>query len=91
MEYEYMEGSRSMPINETLSCQEVVELVTDYLENALLPEMRKRFEEHAAECPGCETYIEQIRQTISILHQIAKQQVSPASSQELLQFFHNWK
>ena len=33
-----------MSINDTLSCQEVVELVTDYLENALLPEMRKRLE-----------------------------------------------
>jgi predicted anti-sigma-YlaC factor YlaD len=80
-----------MPINDTLSCLEVVELVTDYLENALLPEMRKRLEEHIAECPGCETYIEQIRQTISMLHQIAKQQVSPATKQELLQFFHRWE
>ena len=45
-----------MSINDTLSCQELVELVTDYLENALLPEMRKRFEEHVAAYPGCETY-----------------------------------
>jgi predicted anti-sigma-YlaC factor YlaD len=80
-----------MSINDTFSCQEVVELVTDYLENVLLPEMRKRLEEHVAECPGCETYIEQIRQTISILHQIAKQQVSPARKQEMLQFFRSWK
>jgi predicted anti-sigma-YlaC factor YlaD len=91
MEYEYREGSRSMPINETLSCQEVVELITDYLENALLAEMRKRLEEHVAQCPGCQTYIEQIQQTISMLHQIAKQQVAPATKQELLQFFHSWK
>ena len=80
-----------MSINDTLSCQEVVELVTDYLENALLPEMRKRLEEHVAECPDCETYIEQIRQTISMLHQLAKQQVAPATKRELLQFFHSWK
>jgi predicted anti-sigma-YlaC factor YlaD len=80
-----------MSINDTLSCQEVVELVTDYLDNVLLPEMRKRLEEHIAECPGCETYIEQIRQTISMLHQLAKEQVSPATRQELLQFFHSWK
>jgi predicted anti-sigma-YlaC factor YlaD len=80
-----------MLINDTLSCQEVVELVTDYLENALLPEMRKRLEEHVAECPGCETYIEQIRQTISMLQQIAQEQVAPATKQELLQLFHSWK
>ena len=77
-----------MPINDTFSCQEVVELVTDYMENVLLPEMRKRLEEHVAECPGCETYIEQIRQTISMLHHMVKGQASPVMKQELLQFFH---
>ena len=80
-----------MPINETLSCQEVVELITDYLENALLAEMRKQLEEHVAQCPDCETYIKQIQQTISRLHQLAKQQVSPATRRELLQFFRSWK
>jgi anti-sigma factor RsiW len=91
MEDEDREGSRSMPINETLSCQEVVELITDYLENALLAEMRKQLEEHVAQCPDCETYIKQIQQTISRLHQLAKQQVSPATRRELLQFFRSWK
>jgi len=74
-----------------LSCQQVVELVTDYLENVLLPEMRKRLEDHVAECPGCAIYIDHVRQTISMLHHLAQEPVFPATKQELLEIFRNWK
>ena len=80
-----------MSTKDELSCQQVVELVTDYLENALLPGMRKRLEEHVAECPGCENYIEQMQLTIDMLHQIALESVFPATKQELLQLFQDWK
>ena len=81
-----------MPIDDdSLTCQEVVELITDYLENVLFAETRKRLEEHVADCPGCETYIEQIRQTIGMLHQLAAEPAFPAMKQELLQRFRKWK
>ena len=50
-----------------LTCREVVELVTDYLDNALSPEDRVRFEEHLAVCPGCDSYLEQIRLTVRVV------------------------
>ncbi len=74
-----------------LNCQEVVELVTDYLEQALLPEMKARFEEHVAECPGCDTYIEQVQQTITMLRKLAEEPMFPETKQELLEIFRNWK
>jgi len=80
-----------MPTEDELSCQQVVELVTDYLENALLPEMRKRLEEHVAGCPGCENYLKQMQLTIDMLHRIARAPVFPATKQELLQLFRDWK
>jgi predicted anti-sigma-YlaC factor YlaD len=80
-----------MTIDDALTCQEVVELVTEYLENALLPEMRKRLEEHVVECPGCTTYIEQVRLTIGMLRQLAEEPVFPATKQELLRRFRNRK
>jgi anti-sigma factor RsiW len=46
-----------------LTCQELVELVTDYLDGALPEAERVRLEEHLAECPGCRAYVEQIRTT----------------------------
>lgn len=74
-----------------LNCQGVVELVTDYLENALLPTMKEQFEEHVAECPGCQNYVEQIQLTISMLRQISQEPTSAITKQELLQVFQNWK
>ena len=51
---------------EQLSCQELVELVTDYLEGALSAEETARFEDHIGRCAGCAAYLEQIRQTIEL-------------------------
>ena len=80
-----------MTNNDALTCQEVVELVTEYLENALLSEMRKQLEEHVADCPGCGTYLEQVRQTIGMLHRLAQEPVFSASKQELIEIFRTWK
>ena len=80
-----------MQTEDELSCQQVVELVTNYLENALLPEMRERLDAHIAECPGCVSYFEQMQLTIAMLHQIARESVFPATKQELLQLFRDWK
>ena len=79
-----------MQTEHELSCQQVVELVTDYLEKALLPEMRKRFEEHVAGCPDCENFLEQMQRTIDMLHHIGRGSVFPATKQELLQLFRDW-
>lgn len=47
-----------MSMSNDLTCQELVELVTEYLEGALPPGKRVRFEQHLAVCLGCTTYLE---------------------------------
>jgi anti-sigma factor RsiW len=49
-----------------ISCREVVEIVTEYLEGALPPEVAAKLEEHLAACPPCRIYVEQIRQTARV-------------------------
>ena len=56
-----------MKTAEELSCQELVELVTDYLEGAMSPEERERFEEHLDACGNCRRYLAQMRQTIRLV------------------------
>jgi len=80
-----------MTNNITITCQEFVEMVTDYLENVLLPETRKQFEEHAELCPGCETYLEQIQQTIVMMRRIGEETPTPETKQKLLEVFHQLK
>jgi anti-sigma factor RsiW len=76
---------------EQLSCQELVELVTDYLEGGLPPEQRARFEAHAARCKGCGAYLEQMRQTIELLGHFPPEQLSPEAERELREAFRTWR
>ncbi len=76
---------------EQLSCRELVELVTDYLEGALSDEERARFEGHIARCAACTIYLEQIRQTIAALGHLPEEALSPDAERELLEAFHGWR
>jgi anti-sigma factor RsiW len=75
---------------EDLSCQELVELVTDYLEGALAPEERERFEAHVADCPGCDLYLEQMRTTIALAGATRELESRPEVA-GLLEAFRGWK
>ena len=74
-----------------LACQEVVELITDYLEGVLSPERCAQLEEHLAGCDGCRNYLEQMRLTIGMLRSLAQEPVFPETKEELLQVFRQWK
>ena len=74
-----------------ISCQELVELVTDYLEGALSPEDRNRFDAHIGGCDGCRTYLEQIRITIAVAGRLTPEELDPAAERALLEAFRGWK
>jgi anti-sigma factor RsiW len=74
-----------------LACNEFVELVTEYLEGTLSPEERARFEEHMAQCDGCDTYLEQMRQTISVLGRLSEEAVPADAQDKLLAAFRDWR
>jgi anti-sigma factor RsiW len=74
-----------------LSCQELVELVTDYLEARLPPVARARFEGHLAECDGCGAYLEQLRQTIRLAGRAQEGDVPAPARTALLEAFRGWK
>jgi anti-sigma factor RsiW len=76
---------------EQLSCQELVELVTDYLEGALPAGERARFEEHLAPCDGCTNYVEQMRRTVAALGRLPPESISREAEQALLAAFRGWK
>lgn len=74
-----------------LTCAELVELVTDYLEGVLPPEERIRFERHLTICPGCVRYVEQFRRTVALTGTLREEDISSAARDELLAQFRNWK
>jgi predicted anti-sigma-YlaC factor YlaD len=80
-----------MTTADDLRCQEIVEIVTDYLEGTLSPAMRARFEEHLAGCSGCRNYLEQMRTTISLVGNATETSLSDSTKSELLRVFRDWK
>lgn len=74
-----------------LSCKELVELVTDYLEGALSSPDQRRFELHMGKCEGCKLYIDQMRLTIKAVGQLSEDSLGPAAKEELLAAFRDWK
>ena len=80
-----------MTDNTDLTCQELVELVTDYLEESLSAAQRARFEEHLAKCTGCRNYLAQMRQTIKLTGKLTEESITPQARDDLLGVFRNWK
>ncbi len=72
-------------------CQQAVELVTAYLEDALSPRKRRRFEAHLRGCPNCSAYVEQIRLTIQLSGRIEPEDLSPEARQDLTDLYRRWR
>ena len=74
-----------------LTCQDFVELVTEYLEGALDEDTARRFEEHLALCPGCEIYLSQMKETASRLGEIPVESLSAETQATLLSAFRDFR
>ena len=74
-----------------LACQEIVELVTDYLEGAMDAPLRASFEAHLAGCPHCTHYLEQMRALIQVAGTIAAEDLSPELRSGLLDAFREFR
>jgi anti-sigma factor RsiW len=76
---------------EDLTCQELVEVVTEYLEGAMPAEHRTRFEEHLAYCSWCQTYLAQMRETVEVTGMLREDDLSAEARDALLRVFRDWK
>jgi anti-sigma factor RsiW len=74
-----------------MSCAELVELVTDYLEGVLPSSERLRFEEHLGGCEGCVIYLEQMRQTVDLAGRLKEDDLPDEAKAALLQAFRDWR
>ncbi|HWJ45646.1 MAG TPA: zf-HC2 domain-containing protein [Gaiellaceae bacterium] len=78
-----------MRLERELACRELVELVTAYLDDALDPDARERFEEHLVFCDGCTNYLEQMRTTIALAGR-THVPLAPELEERLLVAFRGW-
>jgi anti-sigma factor RsiW len=74
-----------------MTCQELVELVTAYLDGSLPETDRRAFDEHLASCPGCDRYLTQFRTTIDLLGELPEESLSAPGRERLLDAFSEWR
>jgi predicted anti-sigma-YlaC factor YlaD len=79
-----------LPITE-LTCREMVELVSDYLEGDLATNDRALFEQHLVLCDGCTTYLDQMRRTVALVGRLRVTSLDPRIRDRLLETFRTWK
>jgi anti-sigma factor RsiW len=74
-----------------LTCAEIVQLITEYLEGRLAPAERRRFEGHIAICPPCRAFLEQMRTTVELVRDLREEDVPPEMEEHLLAAFRDWR
>ena len=80
-----------MTTPDPLTCRELVEIVTDYVEGVMPEPDRRRFDEHLEVCPGCRNYVDQMRATIRTVGSLREEMVEPETRDVLLATFRDWK
>lgn len=78
-------------MSDHLTCQELVELVTEYIEGGLAAPERARFEQHLLLCDGCADYVEQMRRTIGAAGRLREEAIPESVKRNLLAAFRKWK
>ena len=74
-----------------LTCQELVELITDYLDGVMPNEQRVAFEGHIAICPPCRGYLAEIRRTVQVAGTLTEDMIPPEGRDVMLRAFRDWK
>jgi anti-sigma factor RsiW len=74
-----------------MDCNDLVELVSAYLDGSLNADTRARFDTHLLECDGCENYLQQFRSTVDTLGKIDQETIDPAFRDRLLNAFRDFQ
>ena len=74
-----------------LTCKEMTELVTEYVEGNLPFMDRVRFQMHIGMCRNCRRYVRQVKATAAALGMLPPPEMPADLEQELLQRFESWK
>ena len=74
-----------------LLCEQAVQLVTDYLDNALSSRQRRRLERHLRGCPNCKAYLDQIRTTIALAGRVEPETLPTGTRDDLIELYRRYR
>lgn len=77
--------------DDDLTCRELVELITGYVDGEMGAGDRARFERHLAECTGCTRMLEQFRATIETTGRLTEEQLGAEQRDAQRRVFRRWR
>lgn len=80
-----------MSTRPSFTCQQLVELVTDYLDGGLPAPERLAFERHVAICPPCRGYLGQLRRIAAVSGGLREDDVPERLRGDVLSAFRDWR
>jgi anti-sigma factor RsiW len=78
-------------MTDDIACRELIELLTDYLDDALDPATRGAIEVHLAGCDGCTRALEQLQETIRIAGSLSPEHMEGPEREALRSVFVRWR
>jgi anti-sigma factor RsiW len=79
-----------MSVDADITCREVVELLSGYLDGELPAPLRERVDAHLAACDGCTMVLDELRETVRLTGDLTEDRLSPAQTETLLDAFRGW-
>lgn len=74
-----------------LTCRELLELLTDYLDGALAGPVAASVDRHLDECEHCRHYLEEFRASIEATAGLREEAVPAEVREALLAAFRTWR
>lgn len=74
-----------------ISCKELVDLVADYMDEAISDDARAKFEQHLSECGYCSAYVQQMHLTVKLTNKLTEPEADQPAPDELMNIFRKWK
>lgn len=81
----------SRSLHTDMSCKELVELVTEFLEGKMPQAERVLFEQHLLRCPPCVEYVKQLRDLSRAARSVKEEEIPEPTKEKLLEVFRGWK
>jgi anti-sigma factor RsiW len=78
-------------MTDDMACRELIELLTDYLDDALDPTTRRAIDAHLARCDGCTRALEQLRETVRITGTLTPEHLASPEREALRAVFVRWR
>ncbi|MBI1747530.1 MAG: zf-HC2 domain-containing protein [Acidobacteria bacterium] len=83
-------GSKpDVPMSPMITCRQVIELLSDYINRELSPEDKTELDQHLQGCQNCGTFLYTLRQSVDLLKDLKEEDIPEEVNARLRNFLRS--